>query len=348
MKIAVIGVGKVGSLIAEYLKDKVEIILFDIRNDNSSFTSNYEDLKDVDVAFVAVPTPYKEEIKSLDDSIVNEVIKNLLNINKKVIIYIKSTLPVGGTSKIIKNNNYQNIFYTPEFFKQNDDIFCFKDMPRLIFGSSYEAKEAEELYFSLFKDVKYKCSMSLEEAEAVKLFSNAYLAYRINYFNEISEFASLNNLDDLKIIEAISLDPRIGNLYNKPSYGYAGKCLPKDVKALGELCKDIEGDVIFNINQSNEKRIKKYFLKIKEMADKFDNPIIGFSGLVKENDATPLVDIILLLLKEGCYQLFMPKENGEDINEVIKGIEFISKEKLYQVSHIIVDVSNNHIYFNKR
>ena len=341
MRIGIIGLGKVGHLIGSYLSLSHEVIGLDIKKISASFkvATDYKELKDVDLAFIAVPTPYNDEIKSLDTSIVLDVIKKLLEINNHVTIFIKSTMPVFGTRNIIQKVNYHNIFYTPEFFKENDDVDSINHLSRLVFGYENKDERKEELYYSLFKNVKEHFSMVLEEAEAVKLFSNTYLAYRINFFNEIDAFAYDNALNAKTIIKAMSKDPRIGDFYNTPSFGYAGKCLPKDVKATGEMCKNYPNDVMYEIDRANKNRIDSFYHLLLTVSSAFNNPVIGFDTYIDEASSSPLKDIILRLKEKNIPMVMVSSNNHNPFD-----IKFVnSKEELEKNANIIVDVINARI-----
>ena len=327
MKIGVIGLGKVGGLISLYLSRKHEVVGVD-KNDD------YNTLKDVSALFVAVPTPFNSYLNTLDTSIVKEVISLFLNVNKKAFIFIKSTMPVGATRKIKEELKYERIFYTPEFIRNYDNVDSLDDIDRSIIGLD-EDDVASDVYFSLFQGSRVNLTMSLEEAEAVKLFSNAYLAYRINFFNEISEFSNANNLISENIIEGVSLDSRIGNHYNKPSFGYAGKCLPKDVKALAALCKDIPTDVINKIDEVNELRIESYYQEIMKYVAKGEHPVVGFNNYVDSNNA-----LLLLIekLRKNNIQMVMYIEPNSTVEDTY-GIEVINNLKtFYQIANVVVDL----------
>lgn len=349
MKIGIIGYGRVGRIIGHYLSFHHEIIPLD-NNPHINIegvTTSYDDLKDVEIAFIAVPTPYDENKHTLDISVVKEVTSSLLSVNNHVLIYIKSTMPIGGTRKIINSLNYHNIFYTPEFFKENSNIGTFlDDASRLIFSSIDDNKEAGEIYFSLFDKQKNRFTLKLEEAEMAKLFSNAYLAYRINFFNEVSEVAKENGLDDSNVIKAISFDPRIGDYYNRPSLGYAGKCLPKDVKALRGYTEGRTSDIVSRIDEANEERLDSLYESLLSILNKFDKPVVGIIGEECDYLLSPFYKVLRRLKEE--HDIKMIVYNYYRSNFISLGTSICSSlDELKERSTIIIDINKETYIVNK-
>ena len=266
-KIIIIGAGYVGYSLATVLKDHNEVILVDSNVDRVNKLNKESNIKailpnndiyldkDIDFIFICVPTNYDENSGLLDTSIVKEVINNIRYINNKVTIVIKSTCNIGFTSSL----NDHNTIYCPEFFREKTAIDDMRRPSRIIIGcdnmKNNKIKKLNNLLLSSVYNHPHSLIMTSKEAEAVKLFSNAYLAMRVAYFNELDSFANDNDINTNNVINGVSLDPRIGDYYNKPSTGYSGKCLPKDTLALSHLTNS---DLISSIHLSNEKRKKRF------------------------------------------------------------------------------------------
>ena len=263
--IAIVGAGYVGYTLGAALSKHNNVVLIDINedrvtqinNESSNLKASLPDsnlYSNKDYIFVCVPTNYDEKTGLLDTTGVKKVVEDIRKVNAKVTIVIKSTCNIGFTASL----NDKNIIYCPEFLREKYALEDMRRPSRIIIGCDNKNKNAVKLgkllQSSAFNrpQVLY---MSTKEAESVKLFSNAYLAMRVSYFNELDSFAKDNNLDTHQIISGVSLDPRIGDYYNNPSPGYSGKCLPKDTKALAHLTK---GELISSIDRSNEKRKERF------------------------------------------------------------------------------------------
>ncbi len=352
-KILIIGAGYVGMSNGVYLSKENDVIFYDIDkeknkliNNNLNYindpsikkyiadnklklkTMNLNDaLIDRNYIFICVPTDYDENRECLNTTLIESSIKNILKINNNAIIVIKSTIPVNYTSKITKKFNYKKIIYVPEFLREASAFDDVLNPSRIIIGGENKYTIKYKLDFNLDNNV-YLCSST--EAEIIKLASNAYLAMRIAYFNEIDNLCYNLNADTLKVINGICSDQRIGNYYNNPSFGYGGYCLPKDSKELMYSFKDIPGVLIEAIVKSNQLRKKEI---CEEILNKKVNKI-GIYRLTSKSDSlnikdSSIIDIISILQENSLdlyiYEPFI-KENTFKGIKVIKDLEIFKNE----------------------
>jgi len=360
-KVMVIGAGYVGLSISVMLAQRNDLTIVDIDQEKINLINNRkspikddaisdlllneelsikgiipgnENFESFDFVILATPTDFNEATKTFDTSVLEEIIGKILKTNFKGLIIIKSTIPIGFTDRISKKYDTDKISFSPEFLREGSALEDNQNPSRIIVGGSNKNKNQE--FMEMIKDsISSEHSppfffMKAAEAEAVKLFSNAFLAMRVSFFNELDSFSMENKLNTYEIIQGVSCDPRIGNHYNNPSFGYGGYCLPKDTKQLLSNFGDVPQNIFSSIIASNQtrkelmvnsilereiSRIGVYRLNMKQNSDNFrESAILDILDMLKDRVAS--IVIYEPLINESTFKEY----------SIIKDLE-IFKEK---------------------
>lgn len=364
MKIAVAGTGYVGLSLATLLSQKNEVIALDVIPEKvekinnrispiqDQYIEEYFKTKELNLkatldykeAFngakyiiISTPTNYDEKTHFFDTSSVEDIIKKVISMNIDTTMVVKSTIPVGFIENMKKKYNIDNIMFSPEFLREGKALYDNLYPSRIIVGE--KSKRAEE-FANLLKECCLKEDVTVKfmnstEAEAVKLFANTYLALRVAYFNELDTYAELKGLNTKDIIDGVCLDPRIGNFYNNPSFGYGGYCLPKDTKQLLANYDNVPENLIEAIVKSNDTR-KRH---ITDMILEHNPSVVGIYRLTmksnSDNFRASAIQSVIKNLKDKnvrvvIYEPTLTTDTFDDL-EVIKDLN-----EFKNISDIIV------------
>ena len=358
MNITIVGTGYVGLSLATLLSEKHKIKALDVISDKVELinkkispiqdkeitrffntkklyleaTLNQEDAyKDAEFVIIATPTDYDTNKNFFDTSSVDSTIVAVRKFNKTATIVIKSTVPVGYTKHISEKLNEDNILFSPEFLREGKALYDNLHPSRIIVGIINEnQREKAKVFAEILKDCADDLNTPIlivgsTEAEAIKLFSNTYLALRVSFFNELDTYALEKGLNTKQVIEGVGLDPRIGSHYNNPSFGYGGYCLPKDTKQLRANFKDVPENLISAIVNSNSTRKEYIANKIMKMLKVLDQE----GNVIEKNVKEAVLGVYRLTMKSGSDNFRASSIQGVLKRVKAKGVRVI----IYEPTH---------------
>ncbi|QJI75399.1 nucleotide sugar dehydrogenase [Streptococcus pneumoniae] len=376
MNIAVIGLGHVGLAYALLFASKYKVVAYDIdsvkinnlkkgilpskneelmkfffeNNLNITFFDTFSEIKNnIDYYIIALPTDYDEKIGSFNTYEIEQTVSKILRVKPNGKIILKSIVPIGFSNKLKRLFDTKNIIFVPEFLREGCSIYDNLYPSRIVVGDeTVEGRKIAELFLSISThstaNIKNVMLVSPTEAEAIKLFSNTFLALRVAFFNELDSFAERRSLNAEVVIKGVCLDPRIGNFYNNPSFGFGGYCLPKDTKQLKKEFIEINAPVIeaIDISNTNRKQFivkqileRKYKLGMKYNSDNYKESailsiinellIVGIKILVYEPNLNVSIDNVIF---EKNFELFTKQSDLIVVNRWDRGLEAY-KDKVY-------------------
>ena len=366
MKIAVAGTGYVGLSLATLLSQKNEVIALDIIEEKVNMINNRispiqdeyiekffkekelnlkatldykEAFEGAKFVIISTPTNYDDELNYFDTSSVEDIIEKVISLGIDTTMVVKSTIPVGFIERMKKKYNIDNIIFSPEFLREGKALYDNLYPSRIIVGEKSErAEEFANLLkeASLREDVPVKY-MNSTEAEAVKLFANTYLALRVSYFNELDTYAEIKGLNTKDIIDGVCLDPRIGDHYNNPSFGYGGYCLPKDTKQLLANYEDVPQNMIEAIVKSNDTRKQHIADEILNKSPK----VVGVYRLTmkagSDNFRSSAIQGVMQKLKDGGANLMIYEPTLKD--NTFNGFEVVHDLDLFKTASDVIIVN---------
>ncbi len=355
MKITVVGSGFVGMSLSVLLAQHNEVVVYDINEekvkninekkstiqdseihkylaevplDLQASSEKQKSYKDADFVIIATPTDYDSITNHFNTESVDEVIGEILKLNNKAVIIIKSTIPVGHTRSLKEKYNTDRIIFSPEFLREGKALHDNLHPSRIIIGDNSNAakKFAGLLKQGALRENIEVIYMMPDEAESVKLFANTYLAMRVSFFNELDSFALFNGLDTESIIKGVCLDNRIGEGYNNPSFGYGGYCLPKDTKQLRANYLDVPNNLISSIVDSNSTR--KDF--IADSIIQTNSKTVGIHRLIMKSGSSNY--------RSSSIQGIMKRIKSKGIKVIV--YEPLLEEELFFHSDVIKDLED--------